>query len=114
MKIDYRVNDMVTPEEMQLLEESMGFGTDRNLERNRIALAGSLFTATASFEGKLIGMLRLIGDGAYILHIAGFSVHPEFQRKGVGSKLMKMAIDFAKVSEVGAGVLGRNGYRITY
>ena len=102
MKIMYTVNDTVTPEEMQSLEESVGFGSHRNLERNRVALAGSLFVATARHEGQLIGMVRLVGDGAYILHHAGISVHPDFQNKGIGRKLMEMAIAFAKETKVGS------------
>jgi len=103
MEIEYKTNDAVKPDEMQLLEESVGFGAHRNLERNRVALAGSLFIATARCNGKLVGMVRLVGDGAYILHHAGISVHPDFQRKGVGRKLMEMAVAFARETEVGSG-----------
>jgi len=103
MAIEYKANDTVTPEEMQSLEESVGFGPHRNLERNRIALAGSLFIATARCTGRLVGMLRLVGDGAYILHHAGISVHPDFQRRGVGRILMEMAVAFAKDTKVGSG-----------
>jgi len=103
MGIEYKANDTVTPEEMQLLEESVGFGPHRNLERNRAALAGSLFIATARSNGQLVGMVRLVGDGAYILHHAGISVHPEFQRKGIGQKLMAMAVAFASETKVGSG-----------
>ena len=103
MKIKYEVNDTVTPEEMQSLEESVGFGSHRNLERNRVALAGTLFLATARYDDQLVGMVRLVGDGAYILHIAGISVRPAFQRKGIGRKLMEMAVAFAKETKVGSG-----------
>lgn len=103
MEIDYKANDTVTPEEMQSIEESVGFGLHRNLERNRVALGGSLFIATARFNGRLVGMVRLVGDGAYILHHAGISVHPDFQRKGVGRNLMEMAVAFAKETKVGSG-----------
>jgi len=103
MEIEYNANDTVTPEEMQSLEESVGFGPHRNLERNRLALAGSLFVATARCAGQLVGMVRLVGDGAYILHHAGISVHPDFQRRGVGRTLMEMAVAFAKETTVGSG-----------
>ena len=103
METEYKANDTVTPEEMQSLEESVGFGLHRSLERNRAALAGSLFIATARHEGQLVGMVRLVGDGAYILHHAGISVHPDFQRKGIGRKLMEMAVSFAKQTKIGSG-----------
>ena len=103
MEIEYKANDTVTPEEMQSLEESVGFGPHRNLERNRVALAGSLFIATARADGRLVGMVRLVGDGAYVLHHAGISVRPECQRKGIGQKLMAMAVAFASETRVGSG-----------
>ena len=103
MEIEYKADDTVTPEEMQSLEESVGFGPHRSLERNRAALAGSLFIVTARHDGLLVGMVRLVGDGAYILHHAGISVHPNFQRKGVGRKLMEMAVSFATQTKVGSG-----------
>ncbi len=103
MEIEYNANDTVTPEEMLSLEESVGFGPHRNLERNHLALAGSVFVATARCAGRLVGMVRLVGDGAYILHHAGISVHPDFQRRGVGRTLMEMAVAFAKDTKVGSG-----------
>jgi GNAT superfamily N-acetyltransferase len=42
-------------------------------------------------------------NGAYILHIAGLSVHPDFQRRGIGGKLMEMAVTFARETKVGSG-----------
>jgi GNAT superfamily N-acetyltransferase len=101
--IQYASSDTVTPEEMQTLEASVGFGPHRTLERNQRALAGSVFVATARSDGQLVGLIRLVGDGAYILHIAGLSVHPDFQRQGIGRRLVELAIDFARVSQVGSG-----------
>jgi GNAT superfamily N-acetyltransferase len=103
MEIEYKANDTITPEEMQALEESVGFGPYRSLERNQIALAGSLFIGAARSKGQLVGMVRLVGDGAYILHHAGITVHPDFQRQGVGRELMEMAIAFAKQIKIGSG-----------
>jgi GNAT superfamily N-acetyltransferase len=103
MEIEYRVNDNITPEEMQSLVESIGFGQLRSLERNKVAIDSSLFIASARYDGKLIGLIRLVGDSAYIVHMADMEVHPDFQNKGVGRKLMKMALDFAKSIKVGCG-----------
>lgn len=103
MNIDYIENDKITPEEMQSLEESVGFDPHRTIDRNRAALKGSIFIASARYNGQLVGLIRLIGDGGYILHLAGLSVHPDFQNKGIGQKLLHMALDFAKKTKVGTG-----------
>ena len=84
MVIEYKANEFITPEEMQALEESVGWGAHRTLERNRMALTGSLFVASARCKGQLVGLVRLVGDGAYILHVAGLTVHSDFQKKGIG------------------------------
>ncbi len=103
MDIEYKENDKVTPQEMQTLVESIGFGQLRSPERNKVAIDGSLFIASARHDGKLIGLIRLVGDSAYIVHMADMEVHPDFQNKGIGRKLMEMALDFAKSIGVGCG-----------
>ncbi|MFH1616390.1 MAG: GNAT family N-acetyltransferase [Planctomycetota bacterium] len=103
MDIKFTVNDNITAEEMQLLAKAVGFGRDRSLERNEIALVGSIFVASARCDGKLIGLVRLVGDGGYILHMADLEVHPDFQRRGIAHKLMEMAIDFATDKKIGTG-----------
>ncbi len=103
MEINFTANGSVTAEEMQSLAESVGFGPHRTVARNKAALAGSIFIATARCSGRLVGLLRLVGDGAYILYMADLEVHPDFQRKGIGRKLMEMAIDFARDAKIGTG-----------
>ena len=41
------------------------------------------FLKIAAFEGKqLIGMVRVVGDGASVILIQDLLVHPEYQRNG--------------------------------
>ncbi len=103
METEFTANDQVAPEEMQSLLESVGGAPYSSIERNATALSGSIFVAAARHKGRLVGLLRLVGDGAYVLHVADMQVHPDFQRKGVGRKLMGMAIDFARKKKTGTG-----------
>lgn len=103
MEVEFKANGKVTPEEMQFLAESAGFGPHRSLERNKTAIAGSIFIATARHQGQLVGIVRLVGDGAYILHLAELEVCPDFQKKGIGRQLMELAINFARDLKVGTG-----------
>ncbi len=66
-------------------------------------LQASCFIATARCDGRLVGLLRLIGDGAYILHIADLMVHPSQQGRGVGRRLVQLAIDYAVREGIGVG-----------
>jgi len=63
----------------------------------------ALFLSPPRADGQLVGLIRLVGDGAYILHVAGLSVHPDFQRQGIGRRLVKLAIDFCRETQVGSG-----------
>ena len=47
-----------------------------------------------AFEGKqLIGMVRVVGDGASVILIQDLLVRPEYQRKGIGSQLMRAVLE---------------------
>ncbi len=57
-------------------------------EMLRAAFNGSL-TVLGAWEGdKLVGILRAVGDGASILYVQDILVHPDYQRHGIGSKLL--------------------------
>jgi GNAT superfamily N-acetyltransferase len=103
VNISYQIDDRITPDEMMSLAEAVGWGRHRTLARNRIAIAGSRFIATARADRKLIGLLRLVGDGAYILHVADMMVHPSFQLRGVGRRLAELALDYARQIATGRG-----------
>ena len=103
MTIEYSTADKVTPEELEDLANSFDGEHPRPAERNRKALSGSIFVATARDAGRLIGIIRLVGDGAYVLHVADMLVSPAYQRKGIGRHLMQLALDFATQQKIGCG-----------
>ena len=103
MKVDYFVGQRPEPPELLALAEAVGLGESRTLERCATALELSLFVGTARVAGKLIGVVRLVGDGAYVLHVADLLVSPAAQRRGVGTQLMQLAVGFARESGVGTG-----------
>ena len=103
MTIEYSTADEVTPEELEELANSFGGEHPRPVERNRKALSGSIFVATARDAGRLVGVIRLVGDGAYVLHVADMLVSPAYQLKGIGRNLMQLALDFAKQQKIGCG-----------
>ena len=103
MTIEYSAGDEVTPEECEELANSFDGEHPRPVERNRRALSGSIFVATARDAGRLVGIIRLIGDGAYVLHVADMLVTPAYQRQGIGRKLMQLALDYAKQQGIACG-----------
>lgn len=60
------------------------------------ALKNSILTLTATIDGKVVGMGRMVGDGAVICYIQDLVVHPSYQKLGVGESLMKRLIEYAE------------------
>lgn len=53
------------------------------------AIAGSLLTVKAYWNGNLVGMGRIVGDGAVICYVQDLIMIPEVQGHGIGSALLK-------------------------
>lgn len=54
------------------------------------------FVKAVDDDGKLIGMGRIVGDGAVVCYIQDLVVVPEYQGKGVGSMIIKSLIEFVE------------------
>lgn len=81
-------------------------GISRFLERN----PDTCFVAEK--DGKLVGVIMAGNDGrrGYIYHTA---VNPSFRKQGIGSMLVKAALDALKqlgISKVATVVFEKNGY----
>ena len=57
------------------------------------AYENSLCILGAYEEKSLVGIIRAIGDGASVLLIQDIIVHPLYQRKGIGTKLIKAMLE---------------------
>ena len=63
-----------------------------DLERTKTALSKTI-NITAYDGGRLLGCLRILTDGYFFGTITELLVLPEYQHKGIGSKLLSMARD---------------------
>lgn len=57
------------------------------------AYANSLFTLGAFDEGKLVGIVRVVGDGCSIIFIQDILVLPDYQGKRIGTNLLKVILE---------------------
>ena len=57
------------------------------------ALTHSLAIYLARDGEKIVGLVRLIGDGFSSVFVQDLLVLPSYQRQGIGSSLMKQALD---------------------
>lgn len=61
-------------------------------EKTQAALSKTM-NITAYDGEKLVGCLRILSDGCYFGTITELLVLPEYQRQGIGSRLLQMARD---------------------
>lgn len=62
------------------------------------ALDGSLAVLGIKKDEKYIGMLRILGDGAYSFYFNDVIIIPDFQKKGLGKRLISEAFDYIRTN----------------
>lgn len=62
-------------------------------EQMKRGLANSLLTISVTEAGKTVGMGRLIGDGGMYYSIVDVVVRPEYQGKGIGSRILDLILE---------------------
>lgn len=77
-------------EEIVNLYSSVGWiNYTNNLEMLKGAYENSL-KIIGAYEGeKLLGIIRIVGDGHSVIFIQDLLVYPEYQRRGIGSALLE-------------------------
>lgn len=78
----------LTVQDFCLLQESVGFGK-QNLKQTEICLKNSLYTISVEADNKIVGMGRIVGDGARNFYIQDVNVHPDYQGQGIGKAIVE-------------------------
>ena len=93
--IRYVENPVVTLEEVLPLYEAVEWTNyTQNPTMLKAAYENSLHILGAlNEEGKLVGVLRAVGDGASILFIQDILVYPAYQHQGIGTKLLQQTLE---------------------
>ncbi|MDE7418512.1 MAG: GNAT family N-acetyltransferase [Lachnospiraceae bacterium] len=68
------------------------------VEHARKALQNGLINVSAIYHGELVGMGRLVGDGAMYWYLQEIIILPEFQRKGIGTMIVNHLVDYVKAN----------------
>lgn len=67
----------------------------------RKGFANSLLVLAAYEGDKLVGLIRTVGDGYTIVFVQDILVYPEYQRKGIGTALLRAVLDrFGAVRQI--------------
>ncbi|MGR3779586.1 GNAT family N-acetyltransferase [Bacillus paramycoides] len=54
----------------------------------------SVFSVIVKDNHNIIGMGRIVGDGAIYFYIQDIVVHPDYQGKGIGKEIMKVLMKY--------------------
>lgn len=88
--IKYKVDDQELSASVFLTFVNQIWKGDYDTSRTQSALSRTL-NITAYENGRLVGCLRILSDGYYFGTITELLVLPEYQKQGIGSRLLHMA-----------------------
>lgn len=90
--MEYKVNDQILNASVFIPFVNRIWPGDYDVEKTRIALSKT-WNITAYDDKMLVGCLRIVSDGYYFGTITELLVLPEYQKQGIGSKLLQLAKD---------------------
>lgn len=93
--MDFKIKENIIPDinELITLYDNVGWSNyANNSEMLKEAYNNSLKIISAWDKDKLIGIIRVVGDGYSIIYIQDLLVLKEYQGKGIGSKLLSIVI----------------------
>lgn len=91
--MEYLENSL-TCQAYRILRSSVGWNNFAEEQASK-SLGNSLYTVTVVENNEPIAMGRLIGDGTYFL-VVDVVVKPEFQSKGIGSKIIDILLAYVE------------------
>ena len=85
---------MPDSEQYYFLFESTGWNIEYRLNKEELfsSIIKSYFSVSAYESGRLIGFGRVISDGILHAMIYEMIVYPEYQKQGIGSKILNMLL----------------------
>ena len=89
--MEYKVNDQLSASTFLTLVNRVWPG-EYDVDRTRTALEKTL-NISAYDNDLLIGCLRILSDGYYFGTVTELLVLPEYRRRGIGSRLLRLARD---------------------
>ena len=90
-----RYVDQITAEEYMNLRKMVGW-VQFPLEEAQACIDNAYMVQCVRDDDKAIGVVRLLWDGGYIAFLSDVIVDPEYQRQGIGRKLVEACINRLK------------------
>jgi GNAT superfamily N-acetyltransferase len=93
----YEIVDRVaTLQEYHYICTQVGWGEVINFDAAATALSRSVFGVVATLDDQVVGMGRIVGDGAIFYYLQDVAVLPEHQGRGVGTQIVDRLVNLVK------------------
>lgn len=90
----YQIIEEVAPvNDFLRLREITGL-TPRTRQAAEIGLPNSLYGVHLRVDNEVVGMARIVGDGALNFEIVDVAVAPQYQHQGYGTRLMECVMSY--------------------
>ncbi|EMA44700.1 GNAT family N-acetyltransferase [Halococcus saccharolyticus] len=86
-----------TPREFVHLRSAAGM-RERSLDAARAGIGDECAAVTIRADGDLVGMGRIVGDGATVFQIVDIAVAPDHQGRGLGSRIMNELVSWLEAN----------------
>jgi len=90
MEFCYEYSPHLKAEQVAELRELVNW--DGRIEKFKKKLGNTYFCVACFADDTLVGYVDVVSDGIDDAYIRDLVVHPEYQRRGIGSKLLDMII----------------------
>lgn len=88
--MEYRIDDKMLNTSVFLTFVNQVWPGDYDIEKTKNALSKTL--NITAYDGKrLVGCLRILSDGYFFGTITELLILPEYQKQGIGSRLLQLA-----------------------
>lgn len=103
----YRIVDRApTLTEYREICTAVGWEALMNFAAAEASLRNSLHHVVALSGEQVVGMGRIVGDGAIYFYIQDLAVRPEHQHHGVGGMILSRLLDYLKHNAPGKAFIG--------
>ena len=93
---DYRlVERALSVEDYKRIRVAAGL-SDKDAGAAKVGLANTVFGVCVESEGRVVGIGRIVGDGALFFEVVDIAVLPEHQGRGLRAKIMDALMGYLR------------------
>jgi len=101
----YLLEESPTAQERIEIRKAVGWG-EPDCDAAAVSVANCLYSVCIRCEGKLIGLVRVVGDGGLHYYLQDVVILPEFQGRGLGAAIMDNLMAYLRSHVKSGAVIG--------